>query len=246
MNAPKTPPVWLSETDVRSLVLSARKAKDSLVSIIAGIDAKVAARRDELNKNLSELPTSARLAAIDTAASTVKATLKAESNKPRTEILRSLARMNEQAKGAIPFWDNAVHVLLRQTIASAKRTTIFSNLAAAGPVELKAFSSLAIATKDADMASAVVGRLHEIAPSSARPVSPRAVADALVGELQREMMLALLEVDSQLQEAVLSDRLFESGNASGTNAVATVAMALKKRRLAEVGGARVEDEADAE
>lgn len=88
-------------------------------------------------------------------------------------------------EGAIGFYDNPVAIVLRDTIASTKRATIYHNLASAGPVELKGFSSLAITSKDKDMAAAVIGRLHAIQPSSARPVSPRAVADALVGELQR-------------------------------------------------------------
>ena len=142
---------------------------------------------------------------------------------------------------AIPLWDNPVHVLMRQTIASAKRATIADNLAAAGPAELKAFAGLAVASKDADMASAVIGKLHTITPSTARPVSPRYVADAWVGELQRELHGGLLEVDSILTEAALADRLFSQGR-SGSSGIGTVEAALKRRRLAEVGGKAVEDE----
>jgi hypothetical protein len=240
MKITKPAPVWLSEADVRALVVSARKAKADLVAIVEGIEAKVAKRRDELNRSLADLDTRARLQAIDAAASTLKITLKNETNARRVELLRSIARMNDQAKGAIEFYENPVHVLLRQTIASAKRSTVFENLAAAGPAELKAFASLAVATKDADMASAVVGRLHAIQPSTARPVSPRYVADALVGEVQREMHGGLLEVDSIMTEAALANRLFEQGRA-GTSGIGTVEAALKRRRLAEVGGKAVED-----
>lgn len=243
MNIPTPAPTWLSEAQVRTLVQNARKAKADLLVVIEGIDTKIAERRQVLTTSLADLDTKARLAAIDSAASTVKATLKAESNPRRTELLRSLARMADTARSAVQFWDNPVAIVLRETIASEKRATIFQNLASAGPVELKGFASLSVAAKDKDMAAAVIARLHGISPSSARPVSPRAVADELVGELQREMHLALLEVDGLLQEAVVSDRLFEQGR-SGSNGIGSVALALKNRRLAEVGGKRVEDEAD--
>lgn len=243
MNTPKIPPVWLSETQVRELVQKARKAKDALVAIVNGIDAKVAARRELLNKSLSDLDTKDRLRAIDSAVSKIKADLKQESNVQRTEVLRSIARMNETAKAAIPFYDNPVAIVLRETISSSKRATIFQNLESAGPVELKGFASLAVAAKDADMAAAVIGRLHAIQPASARPVSPRSVADALVGEVQRELFAGLLEVDSLLQAAVLVNRMFEQER-SGSNGVATVEAALRARRIAEVGGKRVEDEAE--
>lgn len=54
-----------------------------------------------------------------------------------------------------------------------------------------------------------------------------------MGEVQREIFAGLLEVDSLLQEAILSDRMFTQER-SGTNGVASVALALKKRRDAEV------------
>lgn len=240
---PQPTPVWLSEAQVRDLVVSARKAKASLLAVIAGIDEKVSKRRDQINQSLADLSMKDRAAAVDASASTLKATLKAETNKQRTELLRSISRMNEQAKAAIQFYDNPVAMLLRDTIASTKRATIFQNLEAAGPVELKGFGSLAVATGDKDMASAVVARLHAISPASARPASPKAVANALVGELQREMHLALLEVDSILQAAVVADRQFEAGR-SGSNGIASVELALKNRRLAEVGGKRVDDSDD--
>lgn len=243
MNTPKAPAIWLSEQAVRDLVLSARKAKAALVALVAGIDDKVATRRDAINKSLSDLDVKDRLRAVDASVSKLKADEKLATNVQRTEILRSIARMNETAQGAIQFWDNPVAIVLRDTIASTKRATIFQNLEAAGPVELKAFASLAIAAKDKDMAAAVIGRLHAISPASARPVSPRSVADALVGDLQRELFGGLLEVDSQLQAAVLVNRMFEQER-SGTNGIATVEAALKARRIAAVGGARIQDEAD--
>jgi hypothetical protein len=240
---PQPTPVWLSEAQVRDLVVSARRAKASLLAVIAGIDERVAKRRDQINNSLADLSMKDRVAAVDASASTLRASLKAETNKQRTELLRSISRMNEQAKAAIQFYDNPVAMLLRDTIASTKRVAIFQNLEAAGPVELKGFASLAIATGDRDMASAVVARLHAISPASARPTSPKSVADALVGELQRELMGALLEVDSLLTEAVLADRLFEQGR-SGSTGIGSVELALKRRRDAAVGGTRVEDEAD--
>lgn len=245
MNTPKIPPVWLSEAQVRDLVVSARKAKASLVALIAGIDSKVEARRETINKSLGDLDVKDRLRAVDASVSKLKADEKLATNVQRTEILRSIARMNETAQGAIQFYDNPVAMVLRETIASTKRVTIFQNLEAAGPVELKAFASLAIASKDKDMAAAVIGRLHAVQPASARPVSPRVVADALVGEVQREMHGALLEVDSILQAAVLVNRIFEAGR-SGSSGIGTVEAALKARRIAAVGGARVEDDGDDE
>ncbi len=242
MNTPKAPAVWLSEQAVRDLVNSARKAKASLVALVAGIDEKVAKRRATINQSLGDLDVKDRLRAVDASVSKLKADEKLATNAQRTEILRSIARMNETAKGAVQFYDHAVHMVLRDTIASEKRHVIFQNLEAAGPVELKAFGSLAVASKDKDMAAAVIGRLHAL-PSSARPVSPRLIADELVGALQREMFGALLEVDSILQAAVLVNRMFEQER-SGTNGIATVEAALMARRIAEVGGKRVEDDGD--
>lgn len=83
-----------SEHDVRALVVAARKAKSDLLAIIADVDAKVAKRRDELNRSLSDLGTAARLQAIEAAASTLKITLKNESNPTRVELLRAIARMS--------------------------------------------------------------------------------------------------------------------------------------------------------
>lgn len=243
MNTPKIPPVWLSEQQVRDLVLNARRAKASLEAIISGIDSKVAARRDTINRSLGDLDVKDRLRAVDASVSKLKADEKLSTNPKRVELLREIARYNETAKAAIQFWDNPIAIVLRETIASTKRVTIFQNLESAGPVELKGFASLAIAAKDRDMAAAVIGRLHAISPASARPLSPRAVADALVGELQRELFGGLLEIDSLLQEAILIERMFTQER-SGTNGVASVALALKHRRDAAVNGARIEDPSD--
>lgn len=244
MTISKPAPVWLSEHDVRALVVAARKAKADLLTIIADVDARVAKRRDELTKSLSDLGTAARLQAIDAAASTLKITLKNETNPRRVELLRAIARMNAQAQAAVEFWENPVHVVLRQTIASAKRSTVADNLAAAGPAELKAFASLAVATGDVDLASAVISKLHAITPSTARPVSPRYVADALVGELSRELHGGLLEVDSIMTEAALANRLMEQGRSGSAAGIGSVEAALKRRRLEAVGGKVIEGEGD--
>ncbi len=246
MTISKPAPVWLSEHDVRALVVAARKAKADLLAIIDGIDRKVAERRDTINKSLADLDTKARVAAVDASAATLKITLKNETNPRRVELLRAIARMNAQAQAAIEFWDNPVHVVLRATIASAKRSTVFENLAAAGPAELKAFSSLAVATKDLDLGAAIIGKLHAITPSTARPVSPRYVADALVGEVQRELHAGLLEIDSILTESALADRLFSQGRSGSAAGIGSVEAALKRRRLAEVGGKTIEGEGDDE
>lgn len=245
MNIPTPTPVWMSEAQVRDLVISARRAKASLLAIISGIDTKVAARRDVINKSLNDLDVRERMRAVDASASTLKASLKTETNVERTQILRTLARANDQAKGALQFYDNAVAMVLRETIASSKRQVMFANLESAGPVELKAFGSLAIAGKDLDLGSAVIARLHAIHPASARPISPRAVADALLGELQREIMGALLECDSLLTESVLANRNFEAGRSGNNAGIGSVEAALKRRRLEEVGGKRVDDSDDA-
>lgn len=241
---PQPTPVWLSEQAVRELVQNARKAKASLLAIIAGIDGKVEARRTTINNSLSDLDTKARLAAVDASVMSLKASLKNETNKQRTDHLRTIARLNEQAKAAIQFWDSPVVILMRETIASAKRQVIFQNLEAAGPVELKGFASLAVATKDKDMASAVVARLHAITPSSARPVSPKLVADELVGELSRELHSALLECDSLFTESALANRNFEAGRSGSNAGIGSVEAALKRRRLEAVGGKRVDDSDD--
>lgn len=57
INIPKPVPIWLSEVDVRDLVKNARKAKAELLAVIAGIDAKVSARRDTINQSLADLST---------------------------------------------------------------------------------------------------------------------------------------------------------------------------------------------
>jgi hypothetical protein len=233
----------MSEQQVRETVVAARKAKAELLAVIAGIDAKVSARRDDLAKNLSELPTAARLAAVDAAASTLKSTLKNETNPKRTELLRRIARLADDARRARSLYDNPVTMLMRATLASDKRRVIFDNMEASGKTELGMIAGLAVASKDLDMAAAVCARLYQVKPATGRPTSPRAVADALLGELQREMLGALLEVDSILTEAALANRLMESGRSTG---IGNVELALKKRREAEVGGARVEYEADAE
>lgn len=245
INIPKPAPIWLSETEVRDLVKNARKAKADLLSVIAGIDARIAERRKVLTTSLADLDTKARLAAIDSAASTVKVTLKAESNPRRTELLRSLARMADTARSAIPLWDSPVVILMRQTVASERRATIAGNLEASGKQELGMFASLAISAKDVDMAAATISKLHTITPASARPVSAKYVADQLVGDLSRELHGALLEVDSLLTEAALANRIFESGR-SGSSGIGSVELALKHRRDAAVGGKRVEDDADDE
>lgn len=237
--APK--PVWLSESDVRSLVNQARKAKADLLGIIEGIEAAVSSRRETLAKQLSSLDIRARMQAIDSTASTLKAEQKAATNLRRTELLRSLGRMNDTAKAALPLYESPVAMLLRRTVASERRRTIHANLEAAGQAELKAFAGLAMASNDLEMAAAVVSRLHAITPPSARPVPPRVVADEMMGELQREMQGGLMEVDRIMSEAFLANRLFESGR-SGSSGVGTIGIALKNRHIAAVGGKAVGDD----
>ena len=240
MTIPTPTPVWLSAEQVRETVQKARRAKAELLAILAGIDAKVEKRREELNRSLSDLGTKARLAAIDASAATLKITLKNETNPRRVELLRAIARLNESAKAAIPLYDNPVTMLMRATVASDRRVTIAANIEASGKTELGMFAGLAVASKDQAMAAAVVSRPHGIKPMSARPASPRAVADAILGEEQRELYAALLECDAIMTEAALANRLMESGR-SGASGIATVEAALKARRIAEVGGKRVDD-----
>lgn len=240
---PTPTPVWLSAEQVRETVQKARRAKADLVAIIQGIESKVAARRDELARSLSDLGTKARLQAIDASATSLKASMKNETNAKRVDLLRTIARLNESAKAAIPLYDNPVTMLMRATVASDRRVTISANIELSGKTELGMFAGLAVASKDLPMAAAVVARLHGITPSSARPASPRAVAEAILGEEQKELFGALLEVDSIMTEAALANRLFDQGR-SGASGIGTVEAALKRRRLAEVGGKPVDDADD--
>lgn len=204
---------YLSPIDVRSLVQAARKTKADLVTLVTNLESQVQARRETLSGHLASLDVKDRLRALDNTVSALKGELKAKTNPQRTVLVRQAQAHKDVAVRARPLYESAVAMLMRDTIGHDKRSAYLHHLEGSGPQELKSFAALAVATKDHALAAAVCCKLN-LLPARERPVSPKEIAEALMGELHRELMLGLMEVERLAYEVAVIDRMFESNHSS--------------------------------
>ena len=74
-------------------------------------------------------------------------------------------------------------------------------------------------------------------PHGERPFSPQELADLLVGDEYRSVQAAIMEVGEITQRAVLADRAFENGRASGVGAVQVAIMNRDRAAIGAPAGA---------
>lgn len=106
------------------------------------------------------------------------------SSEERTTIRRELGAIRDQIETVKAMWSDPVALLMRSTLADAKRSVYAANLAASGPAEIEATLRHAVMTGDRALAAAALSRLDTMDSQARKSVSlSRAdVAKALVAE----------------------------------------------------------------
>jgi len=126
-----------------------------------------------------------------------------------------------------PYYDSPVKVLSRVALGDPRRTAYLQQLVHAGPAELGHMAQVAVGTKNETLAAAVLSLLDAM-PTKERPVSPQALASAMMPDDFKKVQEYFKIGDACLQGIVLAVRAWEQGRA---NAYDTVALAFRTQAL---------------
>lgn len=152
--------------------------------------------------------------------------------------LKEAGAPHEALMAQRPFYSSPVQVLNRSTLGDSKRTAFLQQLQFAGPVELGHLAQVAVSSKDAPLAAAVVSLLDKM-PSKDRPVGPAEVATAMKLEDYLKVQEYLKLGDARLQGVIVAIRTWK---ADKSNPINTLALALKERDINhDLLGARDDD-----
>lgn len=148
--------------------------------------------------------------------------------------LGEIRQINEQFAAIKDSWSDPAAVLMRQTRASDRRSTLAANLSNAGPKELENAARDAAASGDADLAAAVLSRLDSMRANDRKAVQfDRAeLARAVAGDEFNEAVAAIGLADLAMDEAALADDEAQGRRVAGSR---KNAIGLKRRELQELG-----------
>lgn len=236
----KSPPTltkpWRSVTDLKASLTRARELGEQHRRLIADMNGRVDSRRKELDSTLSDLSPAERMLVVGRALGGLRAELKRASLASRTARVRDLAAMRREASDAKAHYQSAVQMLARDSLGSERRSRLMQQLEHSGDAELASLAALAVSEKDRELGAVLVSRVQRIAHGS-RPFSPHELADLLMGDEHRAVQAAIMEVEDIAQRAVLDDRAFETGRASGG-----IGLALRAHDRAALNAPEIRDE----
>ncbi len=142
-------------------------------------------------------------------------------------ILKSAGGPHEQLVLQRQFYDSPVKVLSRAGLGSQERTNYLLQAQHAGPAELAHLAQVAVSTKNATLAAALLSVL-DATPTSSRPVSAQSLARAMELADYEKAQQAIALGDARLQGIIVAVRTFNQGRA---NPLDTVALALRERTI---------------
>lgn len=153
--------------------------------------------------------------------------LVAESERERTDRLRAITKLGEEAAALAPMYENPVQVLSREGLGTPERTHYQSQLQHAGPRELQNYANWAVHNGDRTLAAAVLGRLDTL-PRDQRPFAAADFANRVLGEEFTRTRQAIERVRLAVQSAVNANRAFERGR---VDSLAKIDIGLARRRV---------------
>lgn len=124
-----------------------------------------------------------------------------------------------------PYYDSPVKVLARAALGTPQRTDYVQQLAYAGPGELGHMAQVAVGTKNAALAAAVVS-IIDSRPTKERPLSAVHLATAMQLEEYTKVQEFFKIGEVSLQGTIIAIRTWMSGT---SNPISTVSLALRNR-----------------
>ena len=218
----ENPPIPLSTVpvlgmaDVISLAEVAARRAEKFGATIDTLTKGVAARASEVEASLmnADFPRRDVEAAVAKAAAKARAEVAANSKEARWTALRELDAAAASLETTAQLYANPVAVLARAGIGSVERTNFLTQLSGAGPVELRQMALLAASTGNRVMGAAIVSIIDRM-PRKDRPFAAADLAERLVGEETRKVQAAIAAVRHAAQRAIVRNRKWEAGKASG-------------------------------
>ncbi len=222
---------WRSVTEIRDGLEKARKFSEQHTLLLGEQYSKIRARREQLEGNLSDLSPSERANVLARAVGGLRSDLKRSTLDARTARLREIDAVRRGLDDARAHYQSPIQMLARESLGSERRSRLMQQIEHSGDAELASLAAFAVSAKDRELGAVLAGRVQRM-PHSERPFSPQELADLLVGDEYRSVQAAIMEVDELTQRAILEDRAFENGRASGVGAVQ---VALMNRDRAAIG-----------
>ncbi len=233
---------WMSETDIRTTLTRIHHNRTQHNKILRRITQQVEAHRNSVENSLRVLDPGDRASIINKSVSGARAEFVRETGDARMALTRELEQLRRSVQSASTHYRSPVQMLMRDTLGSERRSRIMQQIETSGPAELASMAEYAAAKKDKELAAALCGRVAGM-PRADRPFSAGDLADVMFGELHRELNQALIEVDRRVLEALEEEQIASTGKG---NAQRVLEIAMLKKREAEIGAYRADDEDDGE
>lgn len=164
-----------------------------------------------------------------TKVSKLRRSLVENSEKERTERLRTMKAYANEAAAIQVINQNPVMLLGRTALGDTKRTHYQQQLEGAGPKELEAVARQAIMGNDAVLAAAICTVIDR-RPRDRRPFPPADFAERVIGPIWKQVNTKLKSVKVAFQTAINANREFVRGRA---DPLSNLSNALAKRAIAE-------------
>lgn len=206
----------LGTADVISLAEVAAKRAAKFGGMIDSLTNGLTARASEVEQSLikADFPRRDVDAAVAKSVAKARAEVTANSSEARWTALRELDAAAASLETTAQLYANPVAVLARAGIGSVERTNFLTQLQGAGPVELRQMALFAASTGNVVMGAAIVSIIDRV-PRKDRPFSAADLAERLVGEETRKVQAAIAAVRHAAQAAIVRNRAWEAGRASG-------------------------------
>ena len=136
-----------------------------------------------------------------------------------SELDRLLQRAYElqvQAEAQRDMWDSPVQVLARQGLGTQQRSEYHLQISGAGSAEIAHLGQLAVGTKNAVLAAAVLSRLDALS-SKDRPFTAQELAHAIGNEEQLKAAEAIKVTSNRGQATINAIRAFRTNRSSPLN-----------------------------
>lgn len=142
-------------------------------------------------------------------------------------LLKSAGKPHAELIAQRQFYSSAVQVLSRVGLGSQERTNYSLQVRDSGPAELAHLAQVAVSTKNATLAAALLSVL-DATPTASRPVSGQSLARAMELPDYEKAQQAIALGDARLQAIIVAVRAFNQGK---SNPLDSVSLALRERSI---------------
>jgi hypothetical protein len=226
---------YLSVTQIGELASNLDAIHSRVIKAIERLNKDVAARKAEIAARWSkasgmQMSDRAHYAEAETVAAIGE--IKDNSQAELDGLLKSAAPAHNSLVDQKAFYDSPVKVLARQGLGDPRRTEYLQQLQHAGASELGHMAQLAVSTKNATLAAAVLSLVDRM-PTASRPFGPVELAEAMQLDDYVKARQYFKAGDVALQSIIVAIRVWKAGK---TNPLNTVSLALQRKQLDALSG----------